>query len=182
MSRRFFTSDFHLYSKSVLDGYKRPFIDIYDMNGKIFKMCNSIADSADDIIIHCGDLAEKPQGINPSTLITSNIIATFVNIRGNHDNNNGVKSICSSMRTSLGKVFKDVSISHYPSIDERSIGQWMEGDIHLCGHVHNNWRFLIDNEHQVLNINMCLEVWDYKIVSEERLIKYITSIIRNGKT
>lgn len=179
MSRRFFTSDFHLYSKSILNAYNRPFKSIEDMNYKIIKMCNSIADSTDDIIIHCGDLCEKPSGINlnPNKFISDNLIANFINIKGNHDNNNRVKSLCNSMRTHLGKVFPDVSISHFPSTDKRSKNQWLPGDIHLCGHIHNKWKYLVDQENMVLNINTCLEVWDYKLVSEEKLIKYITKIL-----
>ena len=183
MTRRFFTSDFHLYSQKILDCYNRPFKNINDMNEKIFKMCNSIADSSSDIIIHCGDLFEKPANlvINPNTYITDNINANFINIKGNHDTNNKVKAVCSSMRISLGKVFPDVSVSHYPSNDPRSIRQWIPGDIHLCGHCHNKWKYFIDKTNKVLNINMCLEVWDYKIVSEEKLIKYITNLLKNVK-
>jgi hypothetical protein len=44
---------------------------------------------------------------------------------------------------------------------------------------HNKWKYLIDKSNKVLNINMCLEVWDYKIISEEKLIKYITSLLKS---
>lgn len=180
MTRRFFTSDFHLFGNDIIKAYGRPFENIYDMNTKIIKMCNSIADSQNDIIIHCGDLMERPSGINlnPTIFISNNINAQFINIKGNHDVNNRVKSLCKSMRISLGKVFPDVSVSHYPSTDIRSKNQWISGDIHLCGHIHNKWKYLIDTKNKVLNINMCLEVWDFKIVSEEKLIKYIKNILK----
>jgi calcineurin-like phosphoesterase family protein len=84
------------------------------------------------------------------------------------------------MRIHLGKRFPDVSVSHYPSTDQHSIGHWQPGDIHLCGHVHGKWKHLLDIKHQVLNINVGVDVWNFQIVSEDEIIKYIDKILKTG--
>lgn len=185
MAKRFFTSDWHLSSTLTIDICKRPFKDVDFMNKYLISMTNHYA-TEDDIVMHLGDFCfyGKEQGIdglkiNPSTFIRD-INATFINVKGNHDVNNKTKSICTYMRTSLGKVFPDVSISHYPSNNPMAKGTFRTGDIHLCGHVHNAWKYLIDEKHKVLNINVGIDVWNYKIISEDELIDYIRKIMNHS--
>lgn len=132
-----------------------------------------------DMIVHVGDFASynadgSSDGLRMSPqMLMSRIPATFVNLKGNHDLTNKVKSMATSMRTSLGKKYVAVSVSHYPSYDRRAKGQFEEGDIHLCGHVHSAWKHCVDTKNKVLNINVGVDVWDYKLVSEHDLIMYI---------
>ena len=140
-----------------------------------------------DTIIHVGDLASfgtdrgsKGLDCNPAKLISS-IPALFVNIRGNHDVNNRVKSICESMRTNLGKRFPNVSVSHYPSYDSHVGGNVKNGDIHICGHVHKKWKHCLDLDRQILNINVGVDVWNYRIITEDELIQYIEKVLRLPK-
>jgi len=181
MAKKFYTADWHLNSANVLNAYQRPFPNINYMNEVLISMCNLFAKS-EDIVIHIGDLFcygqdrnEAGSKINPTELL-SKINPTFVNVEGNHDKNNKVKSIGKYIRTTLGP-FTDVSISHYPSTSQFAAGTFLPGDIHLCGHVHDKWKYLVDAEHQVLNINMGIDVWNYKIVDEDRLISYIKKIL-----
>ena len=140
-----------------------------------------------DIIIHVGDLASfgtdrggKGLSCNPSHII-STIPATFINIRGNHDINNRVKSVCESMRTNLGRRFPNVSVSHYPSYDPHVGVNVKNGDIHICGHVHKKWKHCLDLDRQILNINVGVDVWNYKIITEEELIQYIEQVLHLPK-
>lgn len=149
--------------------------ELLDSNGKPIKVKQLVGK---DTIIHVGDLASFRQDrnskglhVNPQQLI-SKIPATFINVYGNHDAFNKVKAVCKSMRITLGKYY-DVSISHYPSYDAHSAGHWLKGDIHICGHVHRKWKHCIDVDNKILNINVGVDVWDYKLVSEEQLIEYI---------
>lgn len=131
-----------------------------------------------DIIIHVGDLAmfgENGLGINPQALV-SQIPAMFINLKGNHDINNKVKSVGTMLRTKIGK-HKDVSISHYPSYDRHAEGTFQEGDIHICGHVHSAWKHCLDTKRKVLNINVGVDVWNYTIVSEDQLLQYINEVL-----
>jgi len=184
--KRFFTADFHLGSEKVLIAYNRPFVDIDDMTRKIISNCNDVA-TEDDFIYHIGDLycfrkdgqyagMEIPWG-----KIKNRFLATVLPLSGNHDENNGVKTIGSSIRLLLGGRFHCV-LCHYPSYDERSRPFLSEGDVNICGHAHTFWsspggRYYIDKERKILNINVGVDVWGYKPVSEVTLTNYITHIM-----
>lgn len=194
--KRWFTSDFHFGMKDIIKYENRPFDNVDDMNqhfiaeccrkAKVYKEVQAdgtqlIVDR--DVIIHAGDLAmfgEAGLSINPQRLI-SQIPAMFINIKGNHDTNNKVKSVATMMRTALGSKYVDVSISHYPSYDKKAAGMFKPGDIHLCGHVHSSWKHCLDVTHKVLNINIGVDVWNYSIISEHDLIMYIDSVIKLPK-
>ena len=204
MSRRFFTADFHfgmslLLDKQLMNDEARPFQTVADMNEALIGECNKKArvylkdDESQnqvvdkDVIVHVGDLAcfkldrdKKGIEISPQALV-QRINATFINIRGNHDVNNRVKSLCNCMQTCLGKRFPNVTVGHYPSYDIHAKDTFKEGWIHICGHVHKKWKYCLDVTHSVLNVNVGVDVWNYKIVSEEELIQYIESILRKPK-
>ena len=186
--QRFWTADFHLGMTDCLRFDKRGiaygglFKNIDDMNNALLKSCMTA--NEDDIIIHVGDLASfktdrgsKGLQVKPSKLLEC-IPASFINIRGNHDLNNKVKSLCDSMRVHLGRRFPDVSVSHYPSYDKRAEGHFNKGDIHICGHVHGKWKHCLDVDNSVLNINVGVDANGYRIISEEELIKYIDSVLK----
>lgn len=87
--------------------------------------------------------------------------------------------MCSSMRTQLGKKYTAVSVSHYPTYDRRAEGQFLEGDIHICGHVHGRWQHCLDLAHKCLNINVGVDAWHFKMLSEDDLVKYIDKLLRD---
>ena len=195
MSKRFFISDMHFNSMSLISENIRPFKTVEKMNETILHNVNQRC-KEDDILISCGDVCQfgndrKYGGvkINPREF-TSKINATFVNIKGNHDDNNKVKSVCESMRTSLGKKYTSVSISHYPSNDPRAAGTFRRGDIHIHGHIHCRKgrngevvkppKYTIDFTNKVLNINVNCELWNYNPISEDELIQLIDNIMRSN--
>lgn len=183
MSKRWFTSDFHFGMTDILRFEERPFNDVEKMNEAYIRSCVERA-GEDDLIIHVGDLCSfksdrgsKGLEVKPIEIIKS-IPATFINIRGNHDVNNKVFSAADSMRTNLGKRYLDVSICHYPTYDKRAIGHFQDGDIHICGHVHRKWKHCLDLTNNCLNVNVGVDAWNHKIVSEEELIAYISGLLR----
>lgn len=185
MSVRWFTADFHLQMKDVLRFENRPFADIQTHDRHLIDQCKMT--SRDDTILHLGDLysfgldRNSENGIQPPSDILQQIPATFVNIRGNHDPSNKVKSVCDSMQIHLGKKFPYVICAHYPSYDKRAVKYIKNGYILLCGHVHRKWRHFLDLNHQILNINVGVDVWNYKLISEDQLIQYILKIINLPK-
>ena len=81
----------------------------------------------------------------------------------------------------LGNRFHCV-LCHYPSYDERSDEFLTPGDINICGHAHTMWsgsggRYFIDKKKRILNINVGVDVWGYKPISEITLVNYITKIM-----
>ena len=183
--RRYFTSDLHLGSTKILELCKRPFLDNIEMTDKLIANCNEIANDKDDIIYHIGDLyCLKDDNGSPGMLLPwretkKRFQANVVNIQGNHDPTNGVKSMASSMRMTIGKLF-NVVLCHYPSTDPRSALHLKPGDINICGHNHSLWngeKFFVDKKNRVLNINVCTDLWDYQPVSEVTLVNYIKKIL-----
>ena len=185
MAKRFFTADWHLSSQFINKIYRRPFGSVLEMNAALIKNCNEIATSK-DIVMHLGDflIYGKDQGeqglkINPNFFIDK-INATFINVEGNHDATNKTKSIGWFVQTNLGSVFPDVSMAHYPSYHAKIKDLVNPGWIHLCGHVHDKWKCFLDKERQVLNINVGVDVWNYKPVSESELISFIKNLKANN--
>jgi calcineurin-like phosphoesterase family protein len=186
MAKRFFTSDLHFNSEVLIDKKMRPFKTVEQMNKTLITNINQRC-KPDDILIHCGDFIQygndrgyKGNKIHPFEYI-SKIKPMFVNIQGNHDDNNKMKSVCSSMRTTLGRKYLSVSVGHYPSTDPRAKNTFRMGDVRLCGHVHGNWKYFIDFENKVLNINVGVDVWNYNPVSEDELIIFIDRIMKTTK-
>lgn len=186
--RRYFTADLHLGSSRVLEAYHRPFIDNIDMTDRLIRNCNEVARSPDDVVYHVGDLyCLKDDNGRPGLMLPwretrRRFTADVVNIEGNHDPNNGVRSMAVSMRLRLGKVF-NVVLCHYPSTDPRSRRHLRPGDINICGHRHTPWngeKYLVDRENEVLNINVGCDLWDYQPVSEVTLVNFIKQILVPG--
>lgn len=183
MSRRFFTSDFHLGSSLVFELEKTPFASVEKHDRALVKSCCDRAKEG-DIIYHLGDLAcfGKDRGFDGSGLKASEMLqdvkATFLNIRGNHDLHNKVKSVAESMEIFLSKKYPSVSLSHYPSYDIRINKSCLTSPVHLCGHVHGAWKHCLDLDNKIMNINVGCMMWNFSIVSEVELIAYIDSLFR----
>lgn len=187
MARKFFSSDFHLGMTSLLSLEKWPFKSIEKHDAALLRSCKERA-KEDDVIYHLGDLASyhsdghfetrsKGLDVKPYELI-KDIPATFINIRGNHDLNNKVKSVCDSMHMFLSKRYPSVSLSHYPTYDTRIDASCLTAPIHLCGHVHGKWRHCLDIDHKILNINVGCMIWGFKIISEDELTSYLNKLFK----
>ena len=185
--RRFFSGDFHFGCQALLEIDKWPFKTIEKHDAALIRSCKERA-KPEDIIYHLGDLAlygtdghykERAKGleVKPHELI-KDIPATFLNIRGNHDLNNKVKSICDTMHIYLSKRYPSVSMSHYPTYDRRIDKSCLIAPIHLSAHVHSSWKHCLDLDHKILNINMGCMVWGFKIVAEDELIAYLNKLFK----
>lgn len=184
MAYRFYTADFHVGMAEIIKFEHRPFNTVNDMNNHFVDMCNSVAKS-DDVIYHIGDLFSfKSDNGNYSTIVKpvdfiSKINAMFLNIRGNHDSNNKVFSIADSIRLNVSTRFPNVSLGHYPSYDRRSRSSVDKNSIHLTGHVHKKWKHCLDLDNNVMNINVGVDAWEYNLVSNEDLIRYLNALFRH---
>lgn len=185
---KYFSSDFHLGMAALLKLEKTPFKSIEKHDAALLRSCRERA-KPEDIIYHLGDLfcfgadnhagESKGHDVKPQAML-KDISAMFINIRGNHDLNNKVKSVCDSMHMFLSKRFPSVSLSHYPTYDTRCDASCMSAPIHLCGHVHNSWKHCLDLDHRTLNVNMGCMQWGWKIVSDDELIAYLNKLFKNS--
>ena len=185
--RKWFTADFHLGSEKVLRAYDRPFGDAQLMTQHFIDRCNELAPDSSDLIYHVGDLYcykrdGEFSGLEiPWEQVKPEFKATFLPLSGNHDENNGVRTVAQSMRMVLGGRFNCV-LCHFPSYDYRAANVLIPGDINICGHVHTQWktgdgRYFIDKDRKVLNVNVGVDVWGYEPVSETTLVNYITHVM-----
>lgn len=185
--RKFFSADFHLGFESLLDLYKWPFKSIEKHDQALLRSCRERA-KLGDIIYHLGDLFcyKQDAHLNSKGLLVKpeemlkDISAMFINIRGNHDLNNKVKSACDSMHMFLSKRYPSVSLSHYPTYDRRCDSSCMHAPVHLCGHIHNSWKHCLDLDHKILNVNVGCMVWGWKIISDDELIAYLNKLFKKS--
>jgi len=187
--KTFFTSDLHLQSSQspgIIDWAHRPFKSVEKHDAALIRGINERV-KPDDILIHVGDFLNygKNRGIetgrNKPDFYVSQIHAPIIFLEGNHDANNHVRVIGRTLTRKIGRYI--VSVGHFPSYDSRweqvETPTYTDGHlwfhIHLCGHVHDAWKFKFTPP--VLNINVGTDVWNYRPVSEAELDAYITKTL-----
>ena len=185
MARKWFTSDFHFGMTDALVFDQLPFKTIEQHDKALLRSCKERA-KTEDIIYHLGDLASfksdrghKGLDVKPYELL-KDISATFINIRGNHDLNNKVKSVCDSMHMFLSKRYPSISLSHYPTYHPKIDASCLTAPIHCCGHVHGEWRHCLDLDHKILNINVGCMIWKFRILSDDELIAYLNKLFKKS--
>lgn len=195
--KTFFTSDLHLQSSEnpgIIDWAHRPFKSVAKHDAALIRGINERC-KPDDLLIHVGDFMNYGKnrgteaGRNKPDFYFSQIACQVVFLEGNHDPNNHVRTIGRTITTKVGRNI--CSVSHYPSTDPRfeyvsipTVGSYKRYPggvhIHLCGHVHDAWRYLWDDKRKgvpVLNINIGTDVWRYRPVSESELDAYIEKVL-----
>lgn len=203
--RKFYSADFHFGGLSngtdTAMMLNRPFKNTERMENAIIRNVQARLKKEDsDVLIHVGDFmfkGRKEQNISSSFKDYLNRLdRDVICLKGNHDDNNGVKCLGNSLITDIGK-YKDVLVTHYPVYhdNDKDIRKYKSFtafkfknklypvDIVLCGHVHNLFKSLmyIGKNRIVLNINVGVDVWKkFCPVSESELENYIDAIL-NGK-
>lgn len=206
-AKRWWTSDLHFghakiaeycpdrqnlvkdYDKAVVEGSA-----VHQMNEALIANWNSVVDGNDDVMI-IGDLAMGK--IDESLALVSRLNGNKKLVPGNHD-----RCWAYSKRQPSKdwvQIYKDagleiwpeqvllplgdhtVMVCHFPyrgdSHDEdryKFARPFDEGRFLICGHVHDTW--LTDGK----QINVGVDVWDYKPVPDSELIRLIWEI-ENGK-
>lgn len=190
----FFTSDLHLQSTEspgIIDWAHRPFKSVEKHDAALIRGIQERV-KPDDLLIHVGDFMNygKNRGresgrAKPEEYI-KRIGRQIVFLEGNHDPNNHVRCVGRTLTTKVGRYI--VSVGHYPSWDPRcEYAQTPEYTyaggiapyhvrIHLCGHVHDAWRWKLE-QGSPLNINIGVDAWRYHPVSESELDAYISKVL-----
>lgn len=165
----FFTADYHLGHANIIKYCNRPFTDIAHMNKTIIDNHNQRVKPT-DIVFYDGDFCfrnslggKKGEGeIYKSEHYISQLNGRFIFIKGNHDRNNSLKTVVERVVISYGG--KRINIVHNPVHADANYS------INLVGHVHNNWTFRKLN-HKSDMINVGVDVWDFKPVTFEEIMK-----------
>lgn len=191
----FFTSDLHLQSTDspgIIEWAHRPFKSVEKHDVSLIRGINERC-KPDDLLIHVGDFMNygknrgNESGRNKPDFYLSQIHCQVVCLEGNHDPNNKVRTIGRTLTTKVGRYV--VSVGHYPSWDPHcEYAQTPEYAymgatvpcrvrIHLCGHVHDAWRWKLARGGARLNVNIGVDAWRYRPVSEAELDAYISKVL-----
>ena len=188
---RYFTSDWHINSTNILKYANRPYKSWQSAAINLIEQCNVVA-SKSDCVFHVGDLImlsndrhdiiEDVLDTNAYTLkdIKQQITANFITIEGNHDSGHNCDTDAKSLILDLNQNYRNVSVSHYPSYHDHfmlpndNCWMWFEVvksyvHIHLCGHVHDKWKYYYDNKANILNYNVGVDCHNYKPVRDAEI-------------
>lgn len=130
MTEYFFTADLHLSHANIIKYTNRPFKSIGEMNYRLIQNWNNRV-SEDDVVFHIGDFCYKSSGTQSPKDFAKQLKGTIIFLRGNHDNNNSLKTCIEDIRINLGG--KNILLVHNPN--ETTWGF----DLCLVGHLHNRW-------------------------------------------
>jgi len=161
-----FTADCHFGHFNIINYTNRPFKNVEHMNFELIRRWNKVV-AKDDLIYHVGDFAYKGQ--TQAKEIEKLLNGKIVHLEGNHDSNNGVKTLIVYAKMRFGG--KNIWVEHIPP----AIGDFpLETDMILCGHVHNLWKHTFIEDIPVINVGV--DVWDYQPVSINSILKYYESV------
>lgn len=177
--KRFWTADIEFGAAGAADekGYfSRPFRDVEHMNKRIISNANMRVKDG-DTVVHVGDFCVygKSKGIEGSRKkydeYLKELKGRWVLMWGNHDNNNGTKTLGEHLFTRIGKY--RVFVSHYPTYTDKydlPLLNYVKGvcDFVICGHVHNKWAEKIVTG--IVNINVGVDVRKFMPIDDNEII------------
>lgn len=138
------------------------------MNNEIVNRWNNLV-KPDDNVYHIGDFSFK--GVENAKRWEQKLNGKIIHIVGNHDRNSGVKSVIVTAILEFGG--KIVLAQHHPPKDINEIPK--ECDFVICGHIHDKWKHKVIDTVPVINVGV--DVWDFKPVDVNELLKYYWKIV-----
>lgn len=161
----YYTSDTHFGHHNIIGYCDRPFYNVYEMNRTITENWNAVI-KPDDVVFHLGDFCFRRDTYRD--FLNGNIVL----IRGNHDKKNAIGCVGYSLELKIGEF--NCFLTHRPVIESKyyqsDLSLLDKFDFIICGHVHNNWK--VNGK----NVNVGVDVWDMKPISEDELLSLLRSI------
>lgn len=164
MVQTWFISDTHFNHAKIIEYSKRPFKDVDEMNRTLIKNWNERI-KKDDTVYFLGDFCFVFKGSPKAEHWISQLNGRIVFIKGNHDENNTLKTDIHSLL--LDKNERFFYLVHKPEDGET-------GMINIVGHVHAAWKFKTfqwDIGHTTDCINVGVDVWSYRPVNFNEMMK-----------
>ena len=167
--KKWFISDTHFSRKTIIKDADRPYETVEKMNKCLIENWNDCI-GADDQVFFLGDFGQGD--VDHLRSICSQLKGHKTCIRGDLDHKAsdmmriGFISVLESARIEIGQ--HSVELIHIPSNSPPS-------HIQLHGHIHKKRPSkIISNQ-----LNICLEVWDYKPISEKVILNILDSMPTN---
>ncbi len=168
----FFTSDTHFGHENIIKYCNRPFKSLEHMNETLIKNWNERVKPTDTVIF-AGDFCftnthNHEEGTRTKPIwYKDQLNGEKVFIEGNHDKHNSLKNHISSLVIRLHK--QDIFVTHKP---QHIIFGY---DFYLVGHVHEKWKHKIinDGERKYIMVNVGVDVWNFRPVKIDEILKYI---------
>lgn len=174
-----FTSDTHFGHKNIIKYSKRPFKDLYHMDSTLIKNFNERI-KPEDTVYFLGDFCfrntkgGKPgEGtLNKAKYYREQLNGNWIFVRGNHDHSNSLKTHIESILLRYGG--EEINLCHKPEDADPYI------KFNFTGHVHelNEIQKITENSY---SINVGVDVWKYRPVSFDEIMKRFTKWIENMK-
>jgi len=166
------TADCHFDHGNIIKYCNRPFKDIDEMNEKIIHNWNMRVNCG-DTVYHLGDFCFRGEKAN---FWEELLYGKIIHIEGNHDHNNGVKTILKTAVFEFGN--KLILVQYMPPTMKLEVPEFF--DFVLCGHVHDKWKFqwLENDKNSIPIINVGVDVWGFMPVSLQEILKFYESIIK----
>lgn len=179
-----YTADLHFGHANIIKHCNRPFPDADTMDAALVKRWNEVV-QPDDTVWVLGDVALSPKNLGPVTRLNGRKIL----VAGNHDScwtghKRWHRGLEKYFAAGFGEIWEEgtvrqhrlgadgplVDLAHLPyQGDSHLIDRYAErrpfdyGRPLLCGHVHEAWKV------RGWQINVGVDVWDYRPVAEEAL-------------
>lgn len=184
---RYFTSDTHFGHTNIIKYCNRPFADAGEMDRALIENWNAIV-KPEDTVYHMGDVAFTSP--DRATHILSNLNGYKILTLGNHDRNGikmkgwGFDEVHQQLQIELEGGIK-ANLSHYPykgTPDDHHKNKFEtknlkdDGALLICGHVHVSWKSR-PGQYKNHMINVGVDMWDYKPVSETQLLEYYKTLL-----
>lgn len=170
-----FTSDTHFNHANIIGYCGRPFQTVFEMNQAMLERWNERVRPG-DTVWHLGDFAFGHPTVFAELL--GQLAGNMVLVAGNHDSKKNDHYFRSVVRggTLIELDGLRLECVHNPR-HVRGIG-----DLALCGHVHDKWRFQAggtkltfgDGQHYTLPVktwNVGVDVWDFRPVLLSELLE-----------
>ena len=144
--QNWFTADAHFNDFEMIGFAQRPYKTDAQMNADLIKRWNTRVNPG-DTVYHIGDF--RMHGGPTVEEITAQLNGHIVFIKGNHDNNNKLKTILEeAVVLTHGKR---ILLVHDPMDAWKRLEDY---DIAFVGHVHKAWKY------KKFVVNVGMDVWD----------------------
>ena len=172
----FVTADLHLDHANIIEYTHRPFRDVDQMNKTIIHNWNERI-KKEDVVYHLGDFCfrgGKEGGLTKADWWASQLNGKIIHLKGNHDSNNGVKTIITHLMAEFAD--KVILMQHIPPMHPAEIPAFV--DVVLCGHVHDLWKVRYIGDVPLINVGT--DQWNFYPVKLIEIIVFLDSLERSS--